>query len=107
MTADVELKPLAEGAKLDFGPETAEFAVRNLIYTADGHFNQAIPVGKYAVTISHGPEFDIVDHRAPRQQSKLLKDHCHTFHAHGTQGGIAEFRNVNHFAAMFQHHFAA
>jgi hypothetical protein len=57
----VELKPLAEGAKLDFGPETAEFAVRNLIYTVNGHFNQAIPVGKYAVTISHGPEFDIVE----------------------------------------------
>ena len=56
----IELKPLAEGSKLDFGPETAEFAVRNLIYTPNGTFDQAVPVGKYAVTISHGPEFDIV-----------------------------------------------
>lgn len=56
----IELKPLAENAKLDFGPETGEFAVRNLIYTPNGHFEQSVPVGRYAVTISHGPEFDIV-----------------------------------------------
>ena len=56
----IELKPLTEGAKLDFGPETAEFAVRNLIYSQDGSIEREIPVGKYAVTISHGPEFDAI-----------------------------------------------
>ncbi|MBS0202191.1 MAG: CehA/McbA family metallohydrolase [Planctomycetes bacterium] len=56
----VELKPLAEGAKIDFGPETAEFAVRNLIYTPNGQFEQTVPAGRYAVIISHGPEFDII-----------------------------------------------
>ena len=56
----IELKPLDENAKLDFGPETGEFAVRNLIYAPNGWFDRLIPVGKYAVTISHGPEFDIV-----------------------------------------------
>ena len=56
----VELKPLAEGAKIDFGPESAEFAVRNLIYTPNGQFDQTVPAGKYAVIISHGPEFDII-----------------------------------------------
>ena len=56
----VELKPLAGDAKLDFGPETAEFAVRNLLYSPRGQFFQAVPPGRYAVTISHGPEFDVV-----------------------------------------------
>ncbi|MBC7819580.1 MAG: CehA/McbA family metallohydrolase, partial [Planctomycetaceae bacterium] len=56
----IELKPLAEGAMLDFGPETAEFAVRNLIYSPDGRIEKELPAGKYAVTISHGPEFDAI-----------------------------------------------
>ena len=56
----VEFKPLGDDSKLDFGPETAEFSVRNLVYTASGTFHRTIPPGKYAVTISHGPEFDAV-----------------------------------------------
>eukprot|EP00456_Euglypha_rotunda_P080912 TRINITY_DN786_c0_g2_i1.p1 TRINITY_DN786_c0_g2~~TRINITY_DN786_c0_g2_i1.p1 ORF type:complete len:868 (+),score=194.82 TRINITY_DN786_c0_g2_i1:2039-4642(+) len=64
----IELKPLAADAKLDFGPETAEFALRNLIYTANGEFTQTVPPGRYAVTISHGPEFDIV------QTEVMVKD---------------------------------
>lgn len=56
----VEFKPNDAGAKLDFGPETGEFAIRNLVYSANGKFRQPIPPGAYAVTISHGPEFDIV-----------------------------------------------
>ncbi len=56
----IELKPLADGAKLDFGPETGEFAVRNLIYSPDGRIEKEIPAGGYAVTISHGPEFDAI-----------------------------------------------
>jgi hypothetical protein len=56
----IELKPVAADAKLDFGPETAEFALRNLIYTASGQFVQTVPPGQYTVTISHGPEFDVI-----------------------------------------------
>ena len=56
----VEFKPLGDDSKLDFGPETGEFSVRNLVYTASGKFHRPIPSGKYAVTISHGPEFDAV-----------------------------------------------
>lgn len=54
----VELKPKADGVRLDFGPETAEFAVRNLRYTPDGRFTQTLPPGRYDVVVSHGPEFD-------------------------------------------------
>ncbi len=56
----VEFTALGDEPKLDFGPETGEFAVRNLVYTAHGKFQQTIPPGKYTVTISHGPEFDAV-----------------------------------------------
>ena len=56
----VEFAPLDEAAKLDFGPESGEFALRNLVYTPNGKFQQPIPPGKYAVTISHGPEYDAV-----------------------------------------------
>lgn len=55
-----EFTPQGDNAKLNFGPETAEFAVKNLVYSANGKFNQSMPPGKYAVTISHGPEFDAV-----------------------------------------------
>lgn len=56
----VEFIPQEEGRKLDFGPETAEFAVRNVYYSPNGDFIQPLPPGKYDVTISHGPEFDAV-----------------------------------------------
>ena len=56
----VEFTPNAPDAQLNYGPETGEFAVRNLVYTANGKFQKAIPPGRYSVTISHGPEFDAV-----------------------------------------------
>lgn len=43
-----------------FGPETDDFGVLNLIYTADGDFRTEIAPGIYDVLISHGPEFDVV-----------------------------------------------
>ena len=56
----VEFKPIGSEDKLDFGPETGEFSVRNLVYTAHGKFQRSLPPGKYSVVISHGPEFDAV-----------------------------------------------
>ncbi len=56
----VEFIPQSPDVKLDFGPETAEFAVRNVYYSPNGDFNQPLPPGKYNVIISHGPEFDAV-----------------------------------------------
>lgn len=54
----VEFKPRSDNVKLDFGPETAEFAVRNLRYTPNGQFSQILPPGTYDVVVSHGPEYD-------------------------------------------------
>lgn len=56
----VELKPLDETIQLDFGPDSAEFAVRNLVYTPNGTFAKTVPAGKYSATVSHGPEFDTI-----------------------------------------------
>ncbi|HET6422672.1 MAG TPA: CehA/McbA family metallohydrolase [Planctomycetaceae bacterium] len=56
----VEFIPQSPDVKLDFGPETAEFAVRNVCYTPNGEFRQPLPPGKYNVIVSHGPEFDAV-----------------------------------------------
>jgi len=96
----IELKPLVEGGKLDFGPESAEFAVRNLIYSPDGRIGREIPAGKYAVTISHGPEFDAifteveVNRRKVTDLSAKLVRSVETpgwvssdFHSHSTPSG--------------------
>lgn len=56
----VEFTPQGETPKPDFGPETAEFGVKNLRYAPDGEFTQSLHPGTYDVIISHGPEYDAV-----------------------------------------------
>lgn len=41
----------------DFGPETAEFAVKNLRYTPNGHVAQSLQPGQYTLHVSRGPEY--------------------------------------------------
>ncbi len=55
--AKVEFKGKEETPTPNWGPETGEFFVRNLAYTANGKVSTALPSGEYEVTISHGPEF--------------------------------------------------
>jgi len=47
-------------ANPDFGPDSADTAVKNVRYSHDGVFRQEIAPGDYDVTISHGPEYDAV-----------------------------------------------
>ena len=49
-----------EGPPPSFGPDTAEFGVKNLRYTPDGQFRQQLAPGNYNVIISHGPEYDAI-----------------------------------------------
>ncbi|QDU39468.1 hypothetical protein Mal4_38130 [Maioricimonas rarisocia] len=56
----VEFIPAEGTPRPDFGPETAEHAVRNLRYAPQGTFSQDLSPGDYEVIISHGPEFDAV-----------------------------------------------
>ncbi|WP_165229739.1 CehA/McbA family metallohydrolase [Aquisphaera insulae] len=44
----------------DFGPDSADFAVRNLCYSHDGRFRRELAPGAYDVSISYGPEYDAV-----------------------------------------------
>jgi hypothetical protein len=57
----LELQPLGDTPQPNFGPETAEFAVRNLLYAPLGKAEQALPPGRFKVVISHGPEYDLVE----------------------------------------------
>ena len=56
----VELTPQGETPLPNFGPETAEFAVRNLRYAPHGRFRQSLHPGEYDVIISRGPEYDAI-----------------------------------------------
>ena len=56
----VELQPQKGTPKPDFGPETAEFGVKNVVYTPNGQFERAVPSGRYDIIISRGPEYDAI-----------------------------------------------
>jgi hypothetical protein len=43
----------------NFGPDSGETAVQNLVYAVSGNFTQEILPGKYEVVISYGPEYDV------------------------------------------------
>ena len=44
----------------DFGPDSGEHAVKNVVYSHDGRFSRCVEPGAYDVIISHGPEYDAV-----------------------------------------------
>jgi hypothetical protein len=70
----VEFRPRDPGLAVDFGPESAEFAVKNLRYTPNGKFTQELLAGEYDVLISHGPEYDLIEQRlsvAPEKTTPL------------------------------------
>jgi hypothetical protein len=73
-------------ASPDFGPDTGEHAVKNVVYSHDGRFTRTLEPGSYNVIISHGPEYDAVftkvdvDHgKATILEAKLI----HTVHTDG------------------------
>lgn len=96
----LEFRPHNADIKLNFGPETAEYAVRNLTYAPLGRCQQSLPPGTYDVLISHGPEFDIVETTltiAPFTDTPLAAQLRRTvnttgwvssdFHSHATPSG--------------------
>ncbi len=54
----VEFLPKGETPKPNFGPESADFAMKGLCYLPLGEMSQPLPPGEYEVVISHGPEHD-------------------------------------------------
>jgi hypothetical protein len=96
----VEFRGTAGTPSPDFGPDTFDEALRNLVYTANGTFRQEIAPGRYEVIISHGPEYDAVfttvevRQGEPTSLSASLKHSVETpgwissdFHSHSTPSG--------------------
>jgi hypothetical protein len=84
----------------DFGPESAEFGVKNLRYAPLGEVEQDLPPGRYDVVISHGPEYDAVVTQVtvePGQRTRLRHQLVRSvdtagwisgdFHSHSTPSG--------------------
>lgn len=84
----------------NFGPDTAESAIRNLLYTASGKVSHPLAPGKYTVIVSHGPEYDAVTEAievkpgiAARMKVALVRSVDSTgwvsgeFHSHSTPSG--------------------
>ena len=57
----VQFRAVGGGADPFFFDKSGEHAVGNLYYSHDGRFHLALPPGKYACTVSRGPEFDAVE----------------------------------------------
>lgn len=56
----VEISSKEAGRTPNFGPETAEYGVRNLRYTANGRIRQELLPGKYDLIVSRGPEYSAI-----------------------------------------------
>lgn len=69
----VELIGKEETPAPNFGPETAEYGVKNLRYAPHGSFRQALHPGKYEVIISRGPEFNAVFREIEVQPGKTTQ----------------------------------
>ncbi|MGI8979444.1 MAG: CehA/McbA family metallohydrolase [Pirellulaceae bacterium] len=84
----------------NFGPESGDTSVKNLVYAVSGSFTQEILPGKYEVVVSYGPEYDIVVQQITVEQGKhaaltaKLKRSVNTagwvssdFHSHSSPSG--------------------
>ena len=60
LPAKLQIVGVEPTASPNFGPDTAESAIRNLLYTASGNASHPLAPGKYTVIVSHGPEYDAV-----------------------------------------------
>ncbi|MCR9294854.1 MAG: CehA/McbA family metallohydrolase [bacterium] len=58
IAAKIQFQGLEGTADPDFGPDSAIYAIKNVVYCARGSFEQPLDAGHYRVIISHGPEYD-------------------------------------------------
>ncbi|MBX3433711.1 MAG: carboxypeptidase regulatory-like domain-containing protein [Pirellulales bacterium] len=54
----IDIARVDGGPAPNFGPDSAVYGVRNLVYTPDGKFRVAVRPGEYDLLASHGPEYD-------------------------------------------------
>ena len=73
----------------DFGPDSADTALKNVRYSHDGLFRQTIAPGDYDVTISHGPEYDAVITRIAVERGKATSLAATLHRAVDTKGWVS------------------
>jgi hypothetical protein len=76
-------------ANPDFGPDSGEFAVKNLYYSPNGQFRRELAPGSYEVIISYGPEYDAVFTRAEVVRGKESLLEAKLVHSVRTDGWIS------------------
>jgi hypothetical protein len=78
----------------EFFDKTGEHAVGNLYYSHDGKFSLDLPPGTYDVTVSRGPEFDIVEQKLTIAPGKTAALAAKLIRSVQTPGWIsADFHN--------------
>ncbi len=72
IAAKVQFLGVGETKSPDFGPDSAAYAVKNVVYCANGKFEQALDAGTYQVIVSHGPEYDALVSEIELQPGQLV-----------------------------------
>ncbi|MCA9246079.1 MAG: CehA/McbA family metallohydrolase [Planctomycetales bacterium] len=85
----VAFRGLGDTPTPDFGPDTAEHAVRDLYYAHDGAFRQELLPGKYEVIVSHGSEYDASIEEIEIHQGEITPLEVKLAHAVDTSGWIS------------------
>jgi hypothetical protein len=94
IAAKVQIR--GEGGTPDpnFGPDSGDFGVRNLVYLAKGTATRALAAGRYKLLISHGPEFDAVSRSVEVEPGKQTPVAVSLARPVNTQGWVsAEFHS--------------
>jgi hypothetical protein len=73
----------------DFGPESGDHAVRNLIYSAQGRFTRILDPGSYDVIVSHGPEYDAIFAKLEVERGKVIPMKATLVRSVKTEGWIS------------------
>ncbi|MEW4490116.1 CehA/McbA family metallohydrolase [Thalassoglobus sp. JC818] len=73
----------------EFGPDSADFAVRNLRYTPNGICEQTLPSGRYLIRVSHGPEFSSEEFETEIKRSSVSEHEVTLHRSVSTPGWIS------------------
>ncbi len=73
----------------DFGPDSGEFAIKNVYYSPDGQFRRVLDPGSYDVIVSYGPEYNAVFTQLDVQRGKETSLAAKLIRAVKTDGWIS------------------
>lgn len=90
----VQFRGVGETQAPVFFDKTGEHAVGNLYYSHDGRFSLDLPPGTYDVTVSRGPEYDIVEEKLTIRSGQTASLAAKLIRSVQTPGWIsADFHN--------------